>query len=787
MKNSLIPDPIRSPVRRGPAGVLMLSLLAAAASVNAQMLEEVLVTATKRTEGLQDVPISMSVMQGAMIQEQGLADLEDLAVYMPNVHIAQAGAGDQLFIRGIGSGVNYGFEQSVGTFIDGVYYGRGRNSRAAFLDLERVEVLKGPQSTLFGKNTIAGAINITTAKPTDEFEGYVEGTYETELDGYGITGVVSGPLTDNFRGRLVAKYYDDDGYVENKATGDDEPANETSVVRATLAWDATTDLSFTLKAEHGEFDVTGRQEMISKATPSVTALYRAYGDPSFKPGFEHTTYSRVISPKGHFDNTDSDIYQLTAEYQMGEYTLRSITAYTEYDFKQNLDSDNGPVPFIDRGREEDHEQFSQEFLLTSPVGGTFEYLAGAYYQKNELQNDRVTTVIFSSLPPIEAAILGLVNSQLPLGLESGDLDVVSGNTFQQDTETWSAFAELTWNITDVFRITGGLRYSDETKDMEKALATIEENYGNVFLVDLIYCVGLKFSCPHSYEFNRGEDHWTGSINVQYDIGDTMVYLNLANGFKAGGFDEDNALGALATAEFEDESVDSIEIGTKMDLLGGRMRLNAAAFYSEYNDVQVSAFDGNAGFVVLNAAESEVKGVEADWQYAATEHLTLTGSIAYLDAEYKDFPNAPCNVEQIQAWVAAGNPRATCPTSNNLGGEPLQFAPDWSANLGFDYWVGIGNALELKLSAYANYQDDTVIANDLDPYLIRDDYWNIDARVQLGAADGTWSLAVVGKNLTDEKVFNWGNDVPLGSVGFDDTYFRHISPPRTYQLQARYSF
>jgi iron complex outermembrane receptor protein len=174
-------------------------------------LEEIIVTATKRSEGLQEVPIAISVIGGEQIENKSINSMEDLSRYIPNVHMGEASTGTQIFIRGIGSGVNYGFEQSVGTFVDGVYFGRGRSARGQFLDLERVEILKGPQSTLFGKNTIAGALNITTAQPTEEFEGYVSAGYTSEVEAQTVTAVISGPLGDAVRGRLAVRSYEDEG------------------------------------------------------------------------------------------------------------------------------------------------------------------------------------------------------------------------------------------------------------------------------------------------------------------------------------------------------------------------------------------------------------------------------------------------------------------------------------------------------------------------------------------------------------------------------------------------
>lgn len=750
---------------------------------SAQMLEEVVVTATKRAVGLQDVPIAISVMSGEEIETKGLNNLEDLTTYMPNVHVAEGGAGTQLFIRGIGSGINYGFEQSVGTFVDGVYLGRGRMARGKFLDLERVEVLKGPQSTLFGKNTIAGAINITTARPTEEFEGYLDASFRTELDGLGITGMISGPLSDNVRGRLVAKTYSDDGYVKNGAAGgDDGPQQDNLYVRGSLAWDISDTFKVDLKVEHGEFDVLGRQQVLSEASPTASFLYRTFGDRNFRPGFNYETFDVGVLGISPFDDTETNMAQVTAEWAFGEATLRSITAYTEYEFTNAADSDYSPLQFLARGRTESHDQFSQELLWSSATGGSIEYLAGAYYATENLTNNRNTFVLFSNLPPVEAGIIGLLGGGLPSGVVDGD----GLSFFDQDTDTWSAFVEGTWHLTDTVRATAGVRYSDDEKSMTKR--GFVRNINNILpdpLFEFLWAGPLNLASRHSYALERSEDHLTGHLNLQWDASDsTMLYLNFANGFKAGGFDEDNSLGRLDVAEFEDESVESIELGAKITLGGGRGRLNIAAFFSDYEDVQVSTFDGNAAFVVGNAAESSVDGIEADISYALTDNLTFTGALSVLDAEYKSFPGAACNVGQILAARAATGSRACV---QDLSGQPLQFAPDTTINVGLAYDTSLTSNLDLGLNVDYNWSDDVVVGNDLDPNLIQDSYGKLNARVGISDVDGNWSIAIVGKNLTEEEVFTWGNDVPLGAFGFDNTYFKHIDPPRTFELNARYNF
>jgi iron complex outermembrane receptor protein len=765
---------------------LAIALVTAAGSMpgHTQMLEEVVVTATKRAEGLQDVPIAISVVSGEKIEQFGITELDELSAYLPNVHIGESGGNNQIFIRGVGSGNNAGFEQSVGTFIDGVYFGRARNSRSAFLDLQRVEVLKGPQSTLFGKNTIAGAINITTAQPEDVFEGFVEATYETELEGFGVTGMVSGPLTENLRGRLVAKTYERDGWMDNIFPGaEDGASQENDIVRGTLVWDASENLSFNLKAEHGEFGTVGANSKITIAEPTGQFLF-GLNDPNFSDtvnfGYKQSQTDGVAGREIK-DDTDSNILQLTATYLAGDYEIRSITAYTDYDYEKCSDIDYASIDFLDQCTDETHEQFTQEFLLTSPIGGTFEYLAGVYYQDASLEFDNNIGTFWSNVPPVEAGLFGLLGLT---GLPTGTVDGRLASSVEQNTETWSAFVELTWNISDSFRTIFGVRYSDDEKDIDK-VNTITSFTGDSVLPDAtlagIY-TALNFYTVYDYQLDRSEDHVTGNLNFQWDATDDMMtYLNFATGYKAGGFDTGNNMDR--SREFEDEGVESIELGMKWTVWDGRARINAAYFIGDYEDVQVSSFEGS-GFVVGNAAKSEVEGIEADFEVAATESITINGAVAWLDANYKDYPNGPCTVDSRLDGTCSG---AT--GGQDLSGAPLQFAPEFSGNLGIVYFAPLTDSLDLLLGADVIYTDDIVIAPTGDTNVIQDSYTKVNARVALESSDGRWSLAFVGKNLTDETTFNWGNDATLSGdgLGFDRSYFHQMEAPRTYEFQARYSF
>ena len=822
------------------AATLAMAVSAPALS-QALSLEEIIVTATKRAEGLQEVPIAISVMSGQEMSAKGLTKMEDLSMYMPNVHVAEASAGTQMFIRGIGSGVNYGFEQSVGTFVDGVYFGRGRSARGKFLDIERVEVLKGPQSTLFGKNTIAGALNITTAQPTEEFEGYVSAGYTTELEAMTLTSVISGPLSDSVRGRLAVRGYEDEGYVRNLAAdGVDGPQNESLYVRGTLAIDVNEDWTATIKAEHGYVDVLGRQELISNtdtslATGGAAALYGTpFGSTNFEAGFGYTTYEQNVRNMPLYDDTESNIFQVTLDGTYAEHGVKAVMGYTDYEFNNSLDTDYSPLRLLNRGRNEQHEQFSAELIISSPSDDKFEYLAGAFYQTEELSNERFTHVDMSAVGPLQANIFGLLNTPnprlngasftqavlnqiFPAGTAPGDMvltpaahsgifDATAENFFNQDSDSWSIFAEGTYHVSDSFRITAGLRYSEDEKDMSKSSQVLYINdwllangYADKVkdtptiplpFVGAVYKNALNLVSAHSYTRERKEDHVTGHVNFQWDMNnDAMVYLELGNGYKAGGFDEDNGMGReIETvngvtddlADFEDESVETIEIGAKINLADGRGRLNIAAFSSNYEDVQVSTFDGNAGFVVGNAAESEVQGIEADVLYRLTEELTLNGAFAYLDATYKSFPGAGCNLAQSLVWTGTGG------CVQDLSGQPLQFAPEHTANIGVTYERELSSGLMLSAGLDYNWSDDVIVSADLDETLVQNAFGKLNARIAIAGND-QWQISVVGKNLTDKETFMWGNDIPLGPQGFNGSYFKLIDPPRTVEITARMNF
>ena len=763
--------------------------LPAVSQAQSLQLEEILVTTTKREAGMMDVPVALSVVSGDMMVEQGIHNMEQLSLYIPNFTVQQTSGDDAVFIRGLGSPGNRGFEQSVGTFVDGVYFGRSTSSRSAFLDLARAEVLKGPQSALFGKSTIGGALNITTNGPTDEFEAILRGTMEPEFDGWSTTGIVSGPLSDTVRGRAVIKYEESDGWMDNKSLGEDEESGDDTIARVVLDWDASENLSFRLKYEDGETNIDGRNTKIGIASPTALALYQAK-DPSFRAGVNQDKWSLNPDerPQQAVEDREWTIASLTFDWQIGEFNLRSISAYTELDNDNSMDVDFGPLQLLRSGGSEEVDQFTQEFILTSPPSDTFEYLVGAFYQDEDLDNTAEIDVLPSEI-----------------GVGGGLFDATTHSAFGQDATTWSAFTQLTWHISDSFRLIGGLRYSYDEKELEKfwfvseylgtdgdlgAIAGFYEGagFGRTHTLDgqgvTTYSVANGFAPEFTpFDNETDDDHWTGDITLQWDASDDiMAYMKVSNGYKQGGYDARDTLGNINTLEFDDETVVGGEIGAKIDIDGGRGRLNVAAFYNEFDDVQVSVFGGGATFTVDNAAETESTGVEIDGSYRITEELTVSGALAYLDATYTDFPNAQCTSEQSAAWTDPVNP-----CIQDLSDEPLNFSPDWSSNLTLDYRTQVFGGMEFGMQATWIYSDSYHAVNDNDPVTEIDSYSKYNARVSLTSADGNWSVAVLGKNLSDEDVIISPNDVPLGGFGFAGSHFMLIDAPRSYEVQAEYRF
>jgi len=823
--------------RKAPL-VAAIALATTTSVSHAQMLEEVIVTAQKRAESLQDVPISVSAIQGDKIQEAGIANMSALADYVPNLHISDAAVNTNIYLRGMGSGNNQAFEQSVGMYIDGVYMGRGRQYRSPFVDIERVEVLRGPQGTLFGKNTVAGAINVTTASPDvgEEFNGSIAVAVE-DNDGFQTEGYISGSPSDNLALRFAFKYNENSGTFDNEYLGDDENDVEDAMYRLTAVWQPTDNLDINLKYSHSDFEKFGAPssstiyldpETRAENFPNLGAFdgiaYRITDE--FYPelldiaGDEFTTYkdNNLGTDRKTFgigkdqDNTDTDTdnIALKLDYQMGDYTLTSVTGWSAYNGVDTVDVDWLPLQFLARDDDQEFEQFSQEFRITSPGGEFFDYVAGIYYEESDLEFDRQVT-IDTALDGLTQQSLGLPNL-LPL-LTGGQYssDQISRNHYYQlDSDSWAIFGQGTFNISDTFRITLGLRYTEENKEVvsQPCLGDLISDPGDR-LTSLGICsnnsylIGIQAgnfnTYTYDYKESRSTDKWLPAANFQWDVGDdSMLYLSLSQGFKSGGFTsaDDGEPGGFIVGqvpgpddpavfttpsdgfEFEDEEVDALEIGGKHTLLDGGMTLNWAYFYTEYDNLQTSVFKG-IGFGVTNAAASVVQGIEVDMMWQATDDLRLGANFSWLNAEFDDYKDAPCTALQLDFDKRCGTEGGT--TNNDQSGEPTTYAPDYSASLFADYSYLMSSGMEFFAGGEINYKDEFQPAGDNDPIDLIDSFTKVNLR--LGLRGEAWEVMAYGRNIFDEAAVSNHFDTP----SLAGSHSAYLDEGAVFGLRGKYNF
>ena len=809
---------------------LVLGLAASGVTAQSQTagLEEIVVTAQKRAQSLQDVPISVSVIAGDKIQEAGIDNLDDLALYVPNFSKGESGAGSILQIRGIGTGSNQAFEQSVVMYMDDIALGRGPLARMPLMDLERVEVLRGPQNVLFGKNAIAGAVSLVTAKPTDEKEGSISLRYEPDYGNTEGTVVLSGPLSDNIAGRLAVRYADYGGYYTNSFLERDEEQREEMAVRGTLRWDAGDDAELIFKFENNTVDSKGEgNELIfgydtlipgfeGLDYPGLVATLQGYYNfgifpavPGFEPpydvGNDEISMDRVRrSAFDGYHKLDLNKLQVTYNQDFGDVAFTSVTGYIEYDEDRLAGGGLSGIDISSVLTGEKYEQFSQEFRFVSTGDGPLQWIAGGFFQTSDLEVIGTTFVDETNVP----VLLGLT---IAPGLE-GIANLQSYIEYDGDSKLYAGFGQFTWSMSDAARLTVGGRYTHEIKNGRRVADVFNSETGEfdigqailascVFGVDydtLGYLSGLGpsiaplpdcsfaalaptgYYSTHDARDKRTEDAFTPSLTVEFDVGDdTMFYATASQGFKAGGFD--------ATAvreknfEYEEEEVIGYEIGLKSSFAGGRAQTNIAVFSSEYDDLQTSTFDGSAGFFTGNAAKYDAFGVEFDGRWRVTDSLTLAGSFAHIDATFGasagESDRIPCN-----ARFANLNPGATC----SREGRRASNTPEWSGNLIVDFSKPVSADLSFRATLDVNYEGEYFTDPTKEVGTIQDAYTKYNLRLALEGE--RWTFAVLGKNLSDEDVLEFSGVVALtGPDLLAPTYYGYLQPPRTISAQFDYRF
>lgn len=721
--------------------VLAAAVAAQAAPwISAAELEEVTVTAQKRSERLTDVPISIASVSAENLDQTGVRQLKEMAEFVPNLTISSGtDFTSSVSIRGVGANSrNIGFDTRVGVYLDGVYLGQSPALNQELLDLERVEVLRGPQGTLFGKNTVAGAINLISKKPGDSFGGSV-GVEYGNYNSRQLSASVNLPLSDSLFGKISVNTQNRDGLVENRATGNDINELDGDAYRAQLFYEAGGSFSAQLALDGMD------SERFSYTGDAVTDTFGLAPEPDAP---EDNTVSMNVDPREERQIRGG---ALTLDWDMSSgYALKSISAVRDTEITYLNDTDYAAWDLVRLDYADSYSQLSQEFQLISPDAEAFKYVAGLYFYQQEGESQRqidtseLSTMLFGTNPDLPTKSEGSV-----------------------DTRSVAAFMNGSYELGERWKLGFGFRYSREDKEVDW---NIDGRGSGAFRI-----------ATGTVDDDRSESNFSPTLNLNYVFSpDINGYVKYSSGYKSGGFNldfvSDNDL--EAGLEFDTETVDAYEIGLKGSIWNRSLGFSLAAFRADYSDYQVNQFvdlgGGRTAITIRNAAEVETQGLEAEFTYRPTENLTLSAALGLLDAEFAAYPGG-----------GAGG--------TDVSGNKLPGSSDYSVNLGVQYYhplPSLGAELLARLDyAYRddyyntvdNEQSRTLLSGDTVQYGWVDGYGLVNARLGLQSQNDTWSTALWVRNLTDEEYLTHT------TRDFFGTLVHFAGAPRTYGIDFNYRY
>jgi len=777
--------------------VIAMSGLSAprAAAQEQRGLEEIVVTARKREENLQYTPMSITALTAQDLARRDITNINRIDEVTPNLvfDTVSPSSGQNnsvmVFIRGVGQLDFTGTtEPGVGIYVDGVYYARSISSAIEFLDIERVEVLRGPQGTLFGRNTIGGAINVVTKAPADEFGGYVELVAGTDSRA-DATLNIDFPLSDTFKGKLTAATRQQDGYVINQATGADYGDRDAQSARLVLQWDPNDDWMFTLNADYSTHRENSAPNSLTTVNPtSAFAGFHNFAPPGAGVGCvppdpvgNATCYSSdwIVGLEADLSGlpSQSDLdnwgVSLTADWQGDSVNLKSITAYRDLDSFSSRDGDHSPLVIFQTTDLFDYDQFSQEFQFSGQTRDErLNWLAGLYYFEEQGIN---TNPVFISVGTLR-----------------------SGGSWDHDTS--ALFGQLTYDLTDKLSLTVGARFTDETKrytpdnvyetpvgfapstiagidpaiwatypasitvpiESAQAMFGLPANVAPSF--GMTQAVGAGVFVLPNVEVSQDVEETSPMVSLSYQFNDdVMFYGTYGEAFKGGGFTQRVAQIRLATPQFQPEFVKSFEIGVKTLLLDNRLRLNAAIFNNDYEDIQILVRQAIAP-VTLNAGDATITGVEIDFDFLPVDAFRLTGGIGLLDPEYDSLsPDAIAN------GISLGN--------------KFTKAPEFKASLSGIYAFDLAGGASVSARVDYTHVDDMFHDPQNHPELFWGSYSLLGAAISYESTNRRWLVRLGGTNLTDEQYMSSGS-WSLASAGYNEAVFDR---GQQYYATARFSF
>lgn len=747
----------------------------AADALHSGGLDEVLVTARRVEERLQDTPISVSAFQARDIEKLSIRNVGDTAAFTPNFisNPGPTGGNDgYFFIRGVGqTDLNPATDPGVATYIDGVYMGRIMGASMDAVDIARIEVLRGPQGTLFGRNTIGGALNITTRDPAEEFGGRVMvGAGSRDL--VNVQGSFDVPLGKNAGLLLSAAYRDQDGWGD-RADGEIFDSNESKSGRLKYKWNPNDTFSLVLTGDITDLGGTSQHTILTDFNPTV-----------FSPlGVPLPNLTPYLDPSDPYDNQtsispdkDYDIKGtgLTLGWDLGWANLKSISSYRSLKQYITTDFDSSPYSFYEGGFDTDQDQWSQELHLSGETG-RFQWLIGAFYYDEHNEHTNIISLggnngcnpLPFGPPPFcnfaageQYATPGVIRK------------ITNNQAFDLDTTAMAVFGHMSVELSERWSVSLGLRWTDEEKD--QVYDFFIDNTDNVFnLAGLPPIVLPTLSADNPFntapvDYNKSWSDVTPKAGVEFKpADDQLYYFSYQQGFKSGGFNGRPTPGPNGSFQpispYDPEEMDSYEIGAKTQWAEDRVRLNVAIFQSDYEGIQLLGLGDTGFFETINAAESRIRGAELELLARPIPEFELQAGFGYTDNDYQEL-----NQGTILSGVDYGM--------------LLPVTPEYNASLGAQYtWQLAAGTLALR--GDYSYRSKQYFEASNTPGNRQDSYGLFNARATFASEDEKWSVAVYGLNLNDEVYLTNAQDVaPVLGVSFAS-----ISAPREWGAELRYAF
>ena len=720
--------------------------LAFAQAAPASTVEELVVTARRREESLKDVPVAVTAITAERLALTGATDLTVMQQTTPNTTVQVArGSNSTLisFIRGVGQqDPLWGFEPGVGLYIDDVYIARPQAAVLDIFDIERIEVLRGPQGTLYGRNTIGGAIKYVTAKIQNEPELHIKGTVGS-YDERDLVASAKAKVTDTLGVGLTWAHFGHDGYGTNLNTGAEHYNKDVDAARATVEFSPTDSLFFRLAGDIVTDNSNPRHGHRETQALSVTGAPIAGGAPL--PGVYDTR-----AGSGDFNRVEARGVSLLGQWAVSDsITLKSITAYRAGETEGTIDFDELPASILDVPARYNDHQFTQELQLLY-TGDKIQAVAGLFY-----------------LNATAAGAFDTVVSQANLTIAT------AGHV---DTESWSGYADVSYNVTDALKVSVGGRY---TRD-EKTGQVYRQNFTGLKSPLFRNTLAVPGLVRSDFTNSKTFEKFTPRVSVSYEVNPDMTgYVSYSQGFKSGGFDmrADAILTPTSVNGYEPETVDSYEAGLKGYFFDRRLSLNSAVFYAKYKDQQITQqtpVGASIASQVLNVGKSHMSGAEIEGVASLLPNLTANFSLGYIKAEFDeyralDLTSAPPVVRDF------ANVRV------------FQNTPEWTGSVSFTYTAELGDHGRITFTPVASYRDNFHMF-EIPSQLDQSSYWLVDASLVWTSASDRYRVGLHGKNLTDETYRIGGYNFPQSAgVLFGNSVSAFYGPPRTVLLTLEAKF